>query len=443
MVAPVLVEDVRECPATWSLAASWVLVFALMHLAQWGQPAPPANPASPAARDAIATTTSHRFGDMTWADVARGEPWRALTATFVHFSLLHLGMNLASLVMLGRLIEPWYGPGPFLATCLAIGGLGNLVGGALRQLAAMAWAGLATSGLGRTWPGLVDRLGLGGPSNPAFIHTGGGSTIVLGLLGLGAVVGWRSRTRIGSFLRDQMVGLLGFTALLGIVLHRLVDNYGHAGGAVVGAAIGFLHRPLIRAGERPSGRRAAWVVVAVLTSACLASAVHVDRAEGVMARDSAEASGRFRRDLQALQDLERLFVHYGRMIVRSPEYRDPALELDALAVLDLLARGPALTNPSPATEPTDPAQAARDRADFAQTLDRLDQIKPAPWDPEVADNLDRLRALGRAALLDTPRFEQVYEFVVDWKLATGAIVADRLQAEARLIELNRLAKGGR
>src|SRR5207253_51477 len=79
----------------------------------------------------VETETTQRFGDMTWGEVSRGEVWRPITATFLHKNLLHLALNLVALVLLGRLVEPWYGPGPFLALCLALGALGNLLGGAL------------------------------------------------------------------------------------------------------------------------------------------------------------------------------------------------------------------------------------------------------------------------------------------------------------------------
>ena len=88
-----MLTDVRECPGTWALAASWVLVFALMQLVQGGTP-PNLPRQSMAGPLPVLTTTSHRFGDMTWPEVRRGEVWRVVTATFVHYSLIHIGMNL-------------------------------------------------------------------------------------------------------------------------------------------------------------------------------------------------------------------------------------------------------------------------------------------------------------------------------------------------------------
>ena len=127
---------------------------------------------------------------------------------------------------------------------------------------------LSTSFLARTWPGLINRVA-GGHEAVVNIHTGGGSTILLGLLALAAVVGWRSKTRIGGFLRDQMVAMLVITVVLGVVLSNFVDNFGHAGGAIAGALIGFAHRPLIRLGERRWARRTAWGIVACLSVTCV------------------------------------------------------------------------------------------------------------------------------------------------------------------------------
>ena len=85
------------------------------------------------------------------------------------------------------------------------------------------------------------------PGNPAFqdLPSAGGSVVLVGLVALLAVVGWRSRSRFGDYIRAQMVGFLAFTAILGVMIPN-IDNFGHAGGAVIGALVGFAHRPMLR-----------------------------------------------------------------------------------------------------------------------------------------------------------------------------------------------------
>ena len=172
-----------------------------------------------------------------------------MTATFVHYGLLHLGMNLYMMYQLGAVVETWYGPWQFLAVYVVIGFGGNLLSALVRY-----------------------ALG----SNP-MAASGGGSTVVLGLVALCAVVGWRSRTRIGAFLRSQMVGLLIATALLGQMV-PIIDNWGHAGGALIGTAIGFAHRILIRTAQRPVAK---WVggLAVLLLIASGAAQVRDDRTE--------------------------------------------------------------------------------------------------------------------------------------------------------------------
>ena len=49
------------------------------------------------------------------------------TATFVHYNLLHIGLNVIGLYALGRIVESWYGTGPLLTIYVLIAALGNTI----------------------------------------------------------------------------------------------------------------------------------------------------------------------------------------------------------------------------------------------------------------------------------------------------------------------------
>ena len=431
-------EDFRENPGTLALAASWVLVFVLILLVQRGHPESPAvgpwfEPLP------VSTAISHRFGDMTWVEVSRGQAWRVVTATFVHFGLIHLSLNTLGLINLGRLVEPWYRTGPFLAICLAIGGLGNLTGGALRQLASAARPWLASMATARHWPGPIERFFQGGQAPPVSIHTGGGSTILLGLLALGAVVGWRSKTRIGAHLQKQMVILLALTAVLGVAMSNLVDNYGHLGGAIVGAAIGLFDRPLLRLSEFKWFRMLSWALLAAVSVACLGSAAWDDRAEVDYHRRLEEVVAGGRAAETTRVALDRLYTLYAGAVLRSEHFRDPYFELDSLAVGDLLARGPAVTIPTK----IEPDQVARERAEMARVLDLLERASADAWGGTVAADLARLESLGRKSLEEESSYDQVYDFMVCWRSVVKVIGADLDRSKARLIEMEATRRRGR
>lgn len=324
--------EVRECPATYGLAAAWVAVYLAMLAVQGG---PSAGGGGFLGFGAIDPRTTELFGDLTWRDFERGQVWRVLTATFIHFGAAHLVMNLIGMIQLGRLMEVWYGGRQFLAICLGLGAAGNLLGVLMRQAVGAGRAWLQAHGLARALPA---ALAEGAPGIAQNIHAGGGSTVILGLIGLGLVVGWRSRTRVGAFLRDQMVAFLVFTALIGIVGMKIVDNYGHAGGAIAGAALGFFHRRIVRTAERGAARRLAGWASALVLLGCVGGQSYVARgrlAEARRAGEIREAGARLREIDALTQALVSLrvaseFVAFGRSVAildESVRYGDPALAL--------------------------------------------------------------------------------------------------------------------
>jgi rhomboid protease GluP len=238
----------------------------------------------------VRTDTSHLFGDLTWRDFSHGQVWRAITATFIHFSLIHLVLNLLGLIQLGRMMEEWYGSKLFLAICVLLGGFGNVFGMIMRQSVDQSRTWLVAHGFARLLPKfLVNGLS---PEQAANIPAAGGSTVILGLIGLGLVVGWRSRTRVGLFLRDQMVGFLVFTAAIGIVGMNVIDNYGHAGGAIAGMLLGFVHRKLVHAPVKGISRRLTVLgasVLLLLSLVCQGAQARID-----LKRDHELAASRFR-----------------------------------------------------------------------------------------------------------------------------------------------------
>jgi membrane associated rhomboid family serine protease len=404
-------EDVRECPATYVLSAAWVVVYLAMLVVQGGF----GTGGGFLGFGAVDPSTTELFGDLTWRDFARGEYWRVLTASFIHFGAAHLVMNLIGMVQLGRLMEPWYGARQFLAICLGLGAAGNLLGVLMRHGVALGRVWLQAHGLARVLPA---ALAGGAPAVAQEVHAGGGSTVLLGLIGLGMVVGWRSRTRVGTFLRDQMVTVLVITAILGIAWMTRIDNYGHAGGAIAGSALGFLHRRLVR--TPPRGRRFAAWASALVVIGCVGAQAYVAREALARAHRAAalrEATEQLHRIEAGLVPavtslhLAAEVVALDRALVSLHDAArdgDPThiLGTDTSAGLDVLARvGPVAEWPA--------AQRVKDAIALRGSLDALDAIAPV-LGPELADDTYREAvAIGRALLSGPIASRSLYALRVD------------------------------
>lgn len=162
--------------------------------------------------------------------IAGGEWWRIITGGFLHAGVLHLGLNMFVLWILGRLLEPAIGTPRFLGVYFA-----SLIAGSLGAL-------------------MLD------PTLP----TVGASGAIYGLMGATIVV---ARERGGQ----RLVQEIGLWLILNLVITFTISGIsigGHIGGLIGGVITGF-------AVARLSEPRAQWAVIAAVAVASFVAAVIV------------------------------------------------------------------------------------------------------------------------------------------------------------------------
>ncbi len=172
----------------------------------------------------------------------RHEYWRLLTCVFIHGGLIHLAVNMWSLIAIGPFVERLFGNLAFAVIYLAAG-----IGGSIASMAASPL-----------------RIGVGA------------SGAICGVLGaLVAFLITHRRSIPGSLLRSLRANVLGiiiFMAVLGYVVPN-IDQEAHLGGLATGLACGLLlHRPWpVKRSNWIAVRRglAAAVIAAVVAGAAL------------------------------------------------------------------------------------------------------------------------------------------------------------------------------
>lgn len=180
------------------------------------------------------------LGAIDPASIWNGEIWRLLTGAFLHGSLLHLGVNLYSLWVLGFLVESLLGPVRFAALYL-----GTAISASLASLVFNTAMGVGASGA------------------------------VFGCAGALMVMAWVSRAQSSS---RQLFRRLVWVVVLNLVLAELVnrtaliriDNAAHVGGLVAGVFLGAALLPANVGGRLRYAGAAAWLLaVAAITPRAL------------------------------------------------------------------------------------------------------------------------------------------------------------------------------
>ena len=293
--------EIRSYPATFAICGSWVAIFAAMTYCEYSDHD---RFLTPMRWLVLGFPGGARFGDLTLRELGQGQIWRLITCNFIHFSLIHLGLNIIAMYQLGSMIEEWYGSYCLVFLYAFIGGGGNLLSAGIRH-------------------------GLG--SSPE-VHSGGGSVLIMGLVGMCAVVGLRVGNRWGKSLSRTMIFFLVITALMGILLPRFIDNWGHAGGAIVGAPMGLADRWLVANRSKPS----VWGLgmVAGLIMACCGAAQYV--------MDERQAPARLEKTLISRSDnLAKVALDLGLLVQMVERGEDLAEVGSRIEILEQIVGEPA------------------------------------------------------------------------------------------------------
>jgi len=222
-------------PATYTLLGINVAVFAIMvwygHLWQH------LNGSNPLFAQ-FSINTLLNFGASDASLVVHGQWWRLLTATFVHVTLLHIGLNMWCLWNLGVFGEPLLGRRGLICVYLLTGVTGNLF--------SLAWAVM------------IARI----TNTPVQAIVAGASGAVFGIAGIlivllsnrGLSLPWeelKSLRRQVIFFAVINLALGIGPQMFGVFSEKLgrVDNTAHIGGFVCGLALGLPLFPKMMSGR--------------------------------------------------------------------------------------------------------------------------------------------------------------------------------------------------
>lgn len=162
-----------------------------------------------------------------------GEWWRLLTGPMLHGGVVHLGMNVAALLVVGRFAEVHAS-----RSRMALVFLVSLLAGSALSLALTPVPSVGASG---------------------------------GIMGLVGFLGVRAMRRPEEFPDDFLHRIryaVGATAVLGVLGFAFVDNWAHLGGLLAGAALGGLPDAGTEAEERPWIAAAGRVSLGIVLAAC-------------------------------------------------------------------------------------------------------------------------------------------------------------------------------
>jgi len=151
----------------------------------------------------IATQVNYRLGASLPLAYDITQPWRFVTAIFLHGGLLHIGFNMWVLMDIGPMVEELYGSARYLFLYVATGVAGYLLSSSVGHLSV------------------------------------GASGSLLGLVGVLLAATTGRKNMAAQALRSALIRWLIYIAVLGFIFSG-TDNYAHFGGVASGYVLGRL-----------------------------------------------------------------------------------------------------------------------------------------------------------------------------------------------------------
>ena len=149
----------------------------------------------------IATQIDIRLGASLPLAYNIREPWRLITAIFLHGGLFHIGMNMWVLMDIGPMVEEMYGSARYFFLFVVTGVFGYLLSSFFGHLSV------------------------------------GASGSLLGLVGILLAATTGRHSMAAQALRSALIRWLVYIAVMGF-LFRGTDNFAHAGGFAAGYLLG-------------------------------------------------------------------------------------------------------------------------------------------------------------------------------------------------------------
>jgi rhomboid protease GluP len=188
--------------------------------------------------------TLYRLGALWTPAIVHGEPYRLVTAMFLHGGLIHIGFNMMVLMDIGPVVEEVYGSARFLFLYTATGIIGYV-------LSAFT------------------------PFRSHLVLGVGASGAILGLIGLMIAITTRRGGASMQALRSRLVSWVVSIFVFGFLM-RGIDNWAHFGGLAAGFLLGkiFADREPMNPGEVKLAQTLGWVAALVLVASFAFMVLH-------------------------------------------------------------------------------------------------------------------------------------------------------------------------